>query len=348
MKKLVIVVPTANRHCAIDYWLQESAPEAKELGVDLVVYDSSDDAYTKEVTEKYISNGYKNVIYHRYQGYFDGVSLDHKLISIYEDYASYYEYIWIIRDGLIPRISSFYNRLMKYISEKYQCIIVDALYRNGYVSKEVIYNSTKAEYKKLLEEQVFRMQTLGMLIFSSDFAINLINEVPVDEKVYSLWQMAAPLHYFANHDMKIVFCIEDAFTYNPNCFKGHFWQAGEKLYQQWGVRWCKVIDSLPLDYQPVCEKVYKIYTCDFHPFKPTTVAELRVNGSLNFQMIKKYKTVLKKVTDTPIWFFYFASCTPKSMWKYILTKEDSLVSIVVWGVYMMINNIEPEEGRIEL
>lgn len=347
-KKLAILVPTADRETTIKNWLYETVEDAKEYDIDLIIYDSSNSDITKNISEEYIKKGYSNVRYCKYLGVFDGVSLDHKLISAYERFAEEYEYIWIIRDGLIPKINTFYAKLMEYIGLKYPCIIIDALYRNYFIEKETIYKGCEKNCPKLLEEQAHRLQTLGMLIFSSDFAGKLINEVPLNENVYSLWQMAAPLYYYDSHNIDIVFYVGDTFTFNTQYYKGHFWQGGEKIFQQWGVRWCRVIANLPDSYNEAKNKVLKIYTVDFHPFAPEVIMDLRAYGELNKQIVHKYRKYILKTSDTPMWFINFVANTPKIFWKKALNNKKRLFYKLLCCIYMIMIEKIPVEGRIDL
>lgn len=344
-KKLSIIVPTANRETAIDNWLRETANAAKVYDVDLIIYDSSSDDKTEVIVQKYKAES-NNVIYSRYGGLFDGFSLDHKLIAAYEEYAADYEYIWIIRDGLIPCIDSFYGQLSIYMNKGYPCIIIDADFRNFYVNKEVYYNDVRMECEKFLEEQAHRLQTLGMLIFSSEFAMDLIKEVPLDDKVYSLWQMAAPFHYGITKSFKAVFYVGRTFVGNRNGNKGHFWQSGEKVFEQWGNRWCRVIDNLPGEYDKAKDKVIKLYTCDFHPFSPKIIAELRAYSSFNYKMLRKYEKSIKRVSNTPIKFLKCISLSPRWILKFILEHEESLFTVFFWSVYLYETKEYPVEGKM--
>lgn len=343
-KKLAVIVPTANREKAIEYWLSETVCDAQENNVDLIVYDSSNSDKTKEITEKYVAAGGNCVRYCRYTGLFDGVSLDHKIISAYEEFAEDYEYIWLIRDGLIPQIDLFFEKLNLYMEKSYECIIVDALYRNNYIEKEIIYSHEKRDCVRLLQEQAHRLQTLGMLIFSSKFAMDLIKKIPIDETNYSLWQMAAPLHYFAKYSCDIIFYVGDTFTFNENCFKGHFWGNGAKMFEQWGCRWCNVIEKLPSDYDEAKNKVMKIYTFDFHPFSPKAVVELRAYGGLDKKMVNKYQKYIEKTSNTPIWFFFFVASVPKIFWKLVLLNKRSLFVQMLCCLYVKktVDNIEKD------
>lgn len=343
-KKLAVIVPTANREDTIDSWLFNCVHDAQKYSVDLIVYDSSSDDNTRQVTQKYTDDGFDVVKYIRYDGIFDGFSLDHKVIAAYKDFADFYEYIWLIRDGLIPLIGSFYNKLNDYMSKKVQCIIVDALYRNYYQTIEKEYVRVE-DAQRLLADQAHRLQTLGMLILSSRIALELIENVPLNDDVYSLWQMAAPLHYFVKKQFKIVYYVGYTFTYNRKIPKKHFWQSGHKMFEQWGYRWCNVIDKLPSQYDKVKDEVYKIYTVDFHPFTLKTVVSLRVYENMNYKTVKKYSKYLEKVTDTPIWLFYLLALTPKWYWGNRLKNTDGFLSRTMCWMYLSIVQKIPDEGN---
>lgn len=305
-----IIIPTCNRPEAIEYLLNVAALLLRRQGVDIIIYDSSEEDDTKNIVNKFIKNGFYNVIYSKYMGKYDGFSLDHKLIAAYEQYVDCYEYVWICRDGLIPVIDEFIEMLRFYAKKNIDCFIVDTKARVNNLDIVKQYSSID-DCEDLLLEQASRLQTLGMLIFSKRLIRSLIEKEPLREENYSLWQMAAPLHLFAKTPFIIIFITRNVFAPNIKASSTHFWSKGENAIQQWGYRWCNVLDSLPKEYNNVKDRVKMIYTVDFHPFTIGTVLRMRAWGDLKFKTIKKNACYLKQVTKTPIWILYFASITPK-------------------------------------
>lgn len=308
--RIVTIIPTCNRPEAIKYLLRYAAPLYRRYAIDVVIYDSSSDDKTKEIAEEMVDKGYYNVVYRRYTGIFDGFSLDHKIIQAYDEYADDYDYIWICRDGLIPIVDGILDKIRYFKKKDIDCIIVDVLSRNEDLEIERYYSSIK-DCERLLMDQATRLQTLGMLIFSGKFARRLINNQPLCDETYSLWQMAAPLHEFAASPYKIVFCTKNVFAPNLSASTSHFWGKAPKALEQWAYRWYNVIKNMPAAYDGVKEKCMMVYTVDFHPFTARTVLEMRCYGGLTSTMLAKYEKYLPEVTKTPLWYFKAVAHLPK-------------------------------------
>lgn len=311
------IIPTYNRPKAVKFLLEYAAPLYRRLGIDLIIYDSSSNNETFDVVKKIQSTGYYNVMYHRYTGEFDGFSLDHKLIQAYDDYAEEYDYIWLCRDGLIPVVDEILEKVRYYKKKGIDCIIVDTKSRVNGLEMEQYYID-KSDCANFLLDQVTRLQTLGMLIFSGKFARRLLDTVPLDDTTYSLWQMAAPFHAFANGDCKVVFCTKNVFALNEYASTTHFWSKASKMMEQWAYRWNLVISNMPQEYEMVKEKCMMVYTVDFHPFTARNILEMRGYGGLNQGMVSKYKEYLPKVTMTPVWYFYVVAILPKCLARLVL------------------------------
>jgi hypothetical protein len=320
-----VIIPTCNRPEAIEYILNYAAILYRRYGIDIIIYDSSDNDNTRKIVNKMRANGYYNVLYSEYNGIFDGFSLDHKIISAYNEFKADYEYIWICRDGLVPIIDEIIDRLRIFSKKKIDCIIVDTLSRNHGVEIEKYYTSL-SDCEDFLVDQASRLQTLGMLIMSNRLIDKLINQEPISEKNYSLWQMASPFHLFAREPFGIVFLTKNVFALNEKASSTHFWSKAEKALEQWGYRWYTVIMNMPEVYDNVKAECLMIYTIDFHPFTPREIIRMRGWGGLTIKMVNKYKKYIDKVTMTPIGIFYLATIMPKIVarlsYKCILKKPN--------------------------
>lgn len=304
-----IVIPTCNRPKAIKEILNYAAILYRRFGIDVIIYDSSDNKDTQLIVENMYDNGYYNVLYRKYTGLYDGFSLDHKIINAYKEFAGQYEYIWICRDGLIPLVDEIIEKVRHYAKKQVQCFIVDTKSRTDNVEIEKEYNN-KEECTKFLEEQAARLQTLGMLIVSSDFAQLLIDKVPLDDKTYSLWQMAAPFHLFAKEPYRVVFFTKNVFAFNVGASVGHAWSKAEKALEQWAYRWNNVISNLPCEYNQAKERCRMVYTVDFHPFTFNNIMGMRGWEGLTLKLVRRYKPYIIQATKTPLWCFYVISCLP--------------------------------------
>lgn len=308
--KLAIVIPTYNRPDAVAYIIKRAAILYRRYGVDAIFYDSSNDDKTKKVVEEARQNGYYNVIYRKYEGVFDGFSLDHKVISAYQEFGDEYEYLWLCRDGLVPLLDEIIERLRHCKRQNIGCIIVDTKSRNDGVQKDAEYKERK-DCERFLRDQATRLQTLGMLIFSSQFAKELIEQIPLDHKTYSLWQMSAPFHLFAQKPYRILFFTMNVFDINYCACATHFWSKAEKALKQWGYHWSHIIECLPKEYEHVKTECLMVYTVDFHPFTICNLLEMRGWGGLNLSLVNQYENDLKKTTQTPISYIKVIACMPK-------------------------------------
>lgn len=319
MKELgfVTVIPTCNRKKAVEYLLSVAAPCYRELGIDIIIFDSSNSDETKNIVERYKNYGYYNVLYERYQGEFDGFSLDEKVIEAYKKFSDEYKYIWLSRDGLIPIVNNIFDRIKYYANHNFECIIVDTISRTNQLKIEKIY-ALSSDCESFMKEQISRLQTLGMLILSSELAKKLIRTIPICDDNYSLWQMAAPFHAFAKEPFKTIFLSGEVFAMNLCADKNHFWGTAEKTLEQWSKRWYEVIMNMPDNYSAVKNESLMVYTVDFHPFTKSAILNMRAYGGLTFALVKKYKDYIKKVTHTPYKMFLFSAITPKIFAKLLV------------------------------
>lgn len=327
-----MIVPTCNRSAAINHLLLKSAWNFKWYGVDLVIYDSSDDDKTAAVVKNFQIDGCDNLFYEYYDGIFDGFSLDHKIISAYKKYIRKYEYIWICRDGVIITIGGCYQEITKLCDKGFDCIVVDAAFRNG--NKKIIRTYERAKQApKFFREQAIRMVTLGTLIFSSELANKFIDKYPIDNSNYSLWQMIVPFYYYQTGEMKVASVIGDVFIYNDFGTLNSFWNKAGKAFEQWVFHWQNVISKLPHIYD--CEKasVLKIEMYDFHPFNLSSLIRMRANGGLNISLVNKYKQYLSSISNTSMKKYYLAALLPRFVAALMIRFEDSKIMRNIKKIY---------------
>lgn len=319
--KFATIIPTCNRPEAVKYLLNYVAASYRRLGVDIIIYDSSDNNQTKNVVQTIQSSGYYNVIYKKYLGVFDGFSLDHKIIDAYKEFANQYDYLWLCRDGLVPVIDEIIEKINYYAAQHVECFIVDTKSRTNFLEIEKEY-STLEDCNDFLLEQSSRLQTLGMLILSSKLALKMIQCVPLSDATYSLWQMAAPFHLFAQAPYKIVFFSRNVFAMNPDASTTHFWGKAKKALEQWARRWYLVITNMPQVYNNAKEKCLMVYTVDFHPFTYKTVLDMRGWGHLNLKLVTQYKEYLIKTTKTHYNYFLMVSLIPPCISRWISRRVE--------------------------
>lgn len=313
---IIIIIPSANRPQAVDGLLFNSVKDLLCYGVDILIYDSSDDDRTYSITRNYQIDGYDNVFYKRYTGEFDGSSIDKKVITAIQENIDY-DYIWCLRDGNVPTISKFYNELLKATEDNTDYIVVDGSYRNqGRICYKKYTMCT--EYFK---DNVQRTNTLGTCIFRSSALKRLISKYPIDKSTYNFWITVAPLYDMAENSVSAVLIIGDVFCYNGGAPKRSF--GVKNILFNWGECWYNVISSLPSVYDPYKNKALCINTVDFHPFHLPTMFALRAIGGFNLRLYRKYQYILSMVSDTPQRKFILAAIIPKSIASCIVKAKDN-------------------------
>lgn len=94
--KLCICMPTCNRSQYIGRVLEEELEILKKTGVDICIYDSSDDGATEQLVLDYQDKGYQNLFYRHMD---HAVHPNRKAYWIFKEAKhTDYDYIWLIHD----------------------------------------------------------------------------------------------------------------------------------------------------------------------------------------------------------------------------------------------------------
>ena len=303
-KKLALIVVTANRPMAIDGLLLGTAREFYNQGIDIIIFDSSNNAKTKEVALNFAKK-FSNIIYDYWDGVYDGVSIDNKVIDAYKKYSNRYDYLWATRDGMCININKIIYKIRELMSKGKQLIIVDA------ESRDFKHHGSKnyTDPTVLFKEQCAHMNTLGVYILKSDFVMSVISEIPVDHKVYGMYFPMALYHYYGHHILNAASYVDILWKTNMGAVSTSFWT--KKILWQWAKRWCEMIDFLPSIYDEYKAEVKQIETHDFKPFTPLYLAKARRLGGLSLKLVIGYQRYLPHVCRTPIWLFYLFALMPK-------------------------------------
>ncbi|GAB1253607.1 beta/alpha barrel domain-containing protein [Desulfovibrio falkowii] len=297
--RFAIIVPTANKPYAIGTFLQQAALACQKYGIDIIVYDSSKDDRTKNIVLNYQQDKESsNVLYHRYTGAFDGVSIDTKVMDAYRDYADDYDYIWAIRDGLIPVPDGFYPLIEQHVRKKIDFIAVDASFR----SNNALINKEYTDRADFFKENGRRFNMLGSVIIRSEAAKAMLAEIPLDDTNYSFWLPSAVLTYFARHEATAVTLVDNVYIYNPNGTTKSFWNKSETMLKVWVLWWPGMIDNLPGVYNKHKNFVKEIRMFDFIPFRLSFLMQAKANNSLPLKWVWKFRKKIPDVsTSTPFW-----------------------------------------------
>lgn len=321
-KKLCIIIPTCNRLNNIKAYIEREAFNYKKIGIDLIIYDSSDNDIIKEFILDWNKDNSTNIIYYRYDGNFDGMSIDEKIIDSYKTYKDYYEYIWVCRDGYIIDLMADYKKLYLNIINKYDLLVI---YNN-------LQDYEKIGDKEYLQQDIFfldncrHMAILGTTVVSSDFIKKVIENIGIDKETnYGLWVPIAFFQYISSISFRAKVLVAEYFIHNPYETNISFWNKKGMSLWQWSERWSIMIESLPKCYDRFKKIVMHIEMADFHPFSINTLLLNRAYGGIDYKQVKKYSKFIKKVTNTKLITCYFIALMPKFLIKYKVNNPQSIV-----------------------
>ena len=354
---LAVIIPTCNRAQIIDDYLFHSAENFRHYGIDIIVYDSSDNDETEAVVQNFRIDGYSNVIYKRYV---ENLKEDHvlndikyklnyvsyKVISALKEYCKKYDYLWVIRDRHIITINKCYDDLLKYTQEKFDCIIVENASRHDNEKFEKVYHAPK-DAVEIFKNYAPWMTTLGSLILSSKIAQTLINNYPVDDTNDAFWLNITPFYYFAENEVKVasyagaVYQCSQVGNDHPQ-LNDSFWNKSGGAIRTDAYCWHHDIDKLPSLYDPAKPDVLKFKGYDIHPFFVNTLLSYRASGSLSIKVIRQYKSDLPYVCDTSLKKFYVAALVPKSIAGYLVSHPYSKFYKTVKAFYDLNFGVEEE------
>lgn len=310
--------------------------------IDVIIFDSSKDERTKNVVRNFQIDGFYNVTYERYDGIYDGFSLDHKVIEAFRQFADKYEYLWVCRDGLIVDGAVAAEEVFPVMDNKPDFIVTNPLWR---CEKE--YGGKKyTDCTEFFAEQCMQMTVLGATIVKSSTIISILNSIPLEEgRNYSLWQPIAYFEYIANHDFVAEYVEKNIWYYNSADAPKN--DGKNKSIHQWCWEWYHVVTNLPACYDPYKKEILKIHMSDFHPFFARELVKIRAGGGLTWKELKRNREILPYVCDTKLGVFYAVALLPKSVCRYLAEHPEGKIGKLLRGIYCVIRGIAPGEVGIE-
>lgn len=336
---LVVIVPTCNRPVTVENLLLKCAWDFKWYGIDIVIYDSSDNNKTKIIIENFLIDGCDNIIYEKqeFDEDFNKYVISFKLIDIYKEYYKNYDYIWVCNDEFSININSCYRHILKWSKKKYDCIVVDSSVRNNNISVEKTYEHLSSA-DSFFREQATRMKLLGSIILSSKCIKKLINNYLIDYKKFYFWQLSSIFYEFSNRELKIASIIGDFLEYNNTSDFNNYLRNSEFFFEYWVFGWYTTINNLPEIYNKQKKIILKKEVYGFHPFYLSSLIQMRAKGNFNITILNKYKNIIPEISNTPLIKFYIAAIMPKSIATSLSKSLNNKFMIRLRYIYTLIIN----------
>lgn len=310
--------------------------------IDIIIFDSSSDDRTKNVVLNYQIDGFDNVIYERYNGVYDGFSLDQKVMEAYRQYNGQYEYLWGCRDGLIIDADIVESEIVPVMKEQVDFIVVNPKWRAEATKGNIEYSNCV----DLFREQCLQMTILGSTVVRSATISKVLDVIPLEEgKNYGMWHPIAYFQYIAYHDFRAAYIESNAWYYSPATSSNSFMVSHPM--RRWCREWYHIIMNLPKCYDEYKKQTMKINISDFHPFFATDLLKSRAAGEMTWGELKENRQLLPYVCDTPIWVFYTVCLLPRSVAQHLSSKSGGKIGKVVRSIYCIVRGVVPGEAGIE-
>jgi hypothetical protein len=327
--RLCVIILTCDRSKHIDHWIGSQGENFDKHGIDIIIYDSSSGTKTESVVEKYTKKGIGHLFYKRYDGVFDGVSLDHKWLDAVREFAPRYDYIWPCRDGLIINIDKIYNELLLILHGNCDIVIVE----NPEFSPKARKTGSRiyTDCFSFCSDWFMESTVMGLSIFKNEFILEIIRVIPLDDKTYTMYPAAAMFHYVVDHAFKSVSFVDFVYSLSPlNTGASHWNKSGNALWQ-FTKRWFELVDQLPRIYDPIKPDLFKKERYGDLIFSYQMLMQYKNNGGLKLGDIKKYKQYIRLTANKPLYIFYVISMCPRPLLKIIYKTCKRIRNLILTG-----------------
>lgn len=308
---LTIVVLTTNRPKMIEQLLHKEADNLLKYGANIVIFDGSGDERTHAVTTNYQLEGYNNISYQRYSGDGTSASRDAMVKAAYATNLNH-EYVWLLRDDLVPTISGFYHELLSQVKCGAEVIAIDAAFRNNNRFCTKIYNSNY----DFFSDNSARLSMIGTCIVKSSVAERLMKYGLPDQSKTGFWMVDALLREIASEPVKTGLVVSNCFYYEQISFQQSFFN--KDIMNEWGNCWYQTMMDLPEVYGPAKGAAVRIQMYDMHPFRLKSLLYLRASGHYSLSVYRRWKDRLMQISDTSKTKLSLVALFPRPLAKLIL------------------------------
>ena len=320
MGKLAMCIPTYNRAEVLKDTLSYELDVCRELGIDIYLYDSSNDGKTKELVEslKEYPNLYHVVID-------SSVILDEKVVMIYQCYGrKKYDYIWLVGDS-VGFSREVFQKVLGAIEQAPTMI---------FINNEDLQNLGDKEYydvHTIFCELFWKSILWGSIIIKESLYYD-VDWQPYVEKFVGTDQISVGLHWYrlaSVQDFKaILFSVRKGIDLRKSPLKKYAWWKGsasgsETVYRVWAKGLIDTVYNLPFPKKEIeaALETQRIYMKTFYWLN---LCRSRKDGVYNVQIYKKYREGIKILSKYPYVLLYLIAVAPILLMKIIVRIGDKL------------------------
>lgn len=333
---LCILIPTYNRSNAVDYYLENKLNLFRELHFDVVLYDSSKNTLTRDVAEKYIKQGYHCLKYVSYEDLPDDLYGTAKTANALVQCADDYDYVWLCGDQAVLKLEEYQDELLQLLTDGFDVIHV-------YINKLGRSSEQDINYKDFFKDFFWSMTHFCSFILSG----RVIKKMEQWMKKYLEMNctMAIVFPIFAvlpSETFRIAYINHAAFEPSP-CRTLASSAQNKEMLRGYAEAINIGVDNLPEEYNDVKSITKKSFCKNTGHFDWQSAIDLRADGNLILESMKKYGKYLKQMTDVPLSWFYLWSIMPRK----IARRHSNFYNVYVEGINKLCE-INKKGGRLIL
>ena len=331
---LCILIPTYNRSSAVDYYLKNKLDLFQTLHFDVFIYDSSKNALTRNVVEKYMEKGYRCLKYVSYEDPPDDLYGTTKAAHALVQCADDYEYVWLCGDQAVLSLETYQPELFPLLEQGYDVIHV-------YINKLGRNSERDLEYKDFFQNFFWSMTHFCSFILSRRVIKKMEPWMTKYLKINCTMAIVFPIFaVLPNETFKIAYINHTAFEPSP-CRTLAVSAQNKEMLRGYAEAINIGVDNLPEEYDEVKRITKKSFCKNTGHFSWQSAIDLRADENLTLKNLKKYGHYLKQMTDVPLSWFYLWSIIPKK----IARRNSNFYAVYVDGINKLYE-INEKGGRL--
>lgn len=320
--KLALCMPTYNRCEVVQDFLERCADNYTSAGIDIYIFDSSDNDNTKIVVEKWNQHSSYQINYIHMSS---DIHPNVKVLKIFEKFGSndLYDFIWLSGDA----IQYSHNGIKQIISSldiKYD--ILDIYYKDC----ENIGKKEYSDCNEFLKDCAWELTLFGASILNTNTMLKNINW---EELIFNSCKEDivnfSHVSFYYNQILQVENFLALRLPVNTCDFTSSFYKKESgwvnNTFEIFCVSWLKTIEGLPSVYDPSKSIAIKKHGRYVMLRNPHDFYLLKKRNIYNFKVFLKYRKQLPKVSDVPLFKLMLVAITPIKLLKAVFYcgKESS-------------------------
>lgn len=305
MKRVCILMPVYEARDRVKTNIDAILKRCEERNLDIYLCDGSTDDAIEALVKEYGSDSL------HYMDKRDNPA--QKMYDAFRMLSPLYDYIWLTSDGRIFKIDKIMEYVDRYTSMDYDIIH----FRNPepeHSSETVIREYTDAN--AFYVDDVWYMTCYGASIVSSEL-IQAIDWEEMGKRYQGAFAYVMALyHVCADRDIRVIHIETDWQYDNPKRIQAG-WVMSGRGPEIFGKSWYLSNMSLPEAYDKKKEEAIASLDKNTHFFSYRNLLVIRMYDNVTLAKLREYRWYLKKVTETPLWYFYLVALIPKPVLRFV-------------------------------